>query len=198
MISMQSFQAQLDTMRSERSEFHQQLDNEEKLFKARLKEKKLKRKLKKRLRDAKKGPEGGKGVTKATSSPSSKKESGEYAVVAAMAMAMKQNMQIIGSKAQQLSDSGAADEINRLHQQLDQVANEQKDLANKSPAAAQEEAKTVQTKLMTLDAQQSNLQTQTSMKVMDLKYYSGQNNSMGGIGQQVVSLLQKEGTSSPV
>ncbi|PCI93642.1 hypothetical protein COB11_04960 [Candidatus Aerophobetes bacterium] len=191
MISTASFQAQLDNFKNEIKDFKAEEKSEKKLFETRLKTKEEKRSLKKDMQDKKKG------VTKsAGKGGSAPPESGEYAVVAAMAVSMKDNMEIIGGKAQDLQ--GQNEQIANQQKKLTELEKQQKLLKNLSPEDALEQSQVLNAEINATNNQTGIIGTNLNEGVMSLKFDSSMNNTMGGIGQKIIEFLGKEGTASPV
>ncbi|MCH9631160.1 MAG: hypothetical protein S4CHLAM37_11790 [Chlamydiia bacterium] len=191
MISTESFQAQLDSFKTQIKDFKADMKSEKKLFETRLKAKEEKRKLKKEMHDKKKGvaKSSGKGG-------SAHAESGEYAVVAAMAVAMKDNMDTIGGKAEALQCQNA--KIADQQKKLTDLENQQEKLKNLSPQDALEQSKVLNAEMNATNNQTGIIGTDLNEGVMSLKFDSSMNNTMGGIGQKITEFLGKEGTASPV
>lgn len=192
MISAQSFQAQLDSYKNELQDFKEKESSEKKLFEVKLEGKEQRRKLKKQVSDEKNGvTKTGKGAA-SSSHAKNGHESGEYAVVAAMALAMKGGLDVMGSKAQNLQNQN--NEIAEQQTKLNQLNEQLDDLKNLSPQDALVKSQELNAQINATNNQTSIIGTDTNEQVMDLKFFSSINNTMGGEGQFVINLLGKEGT----
>lgn len=191
-VSQSSIQLQLRDQQQEQQIFDEQENNQKKLCKSKLKQKKTQQDVQQEMKNEKKGKLSGSGKSGAAVNSH---ESGEYAVVAAMALAMQQNVQLLGGKAQDLQGQNA--NIDSAQAQLKLLQADQESLAKKNPKDANLKAQEINTQIQMTDNSTEQIGTDMNEEMMDVKFFSGYNNTMGGIGNQIISLESKVHTQSP-